>query len=534
MTKKFKSFKAEYQTKDCHSSRPAITRRDFLARSAGASASLLFTPSLFSMITQDAFGACGDLAGASVFPPFICVDLAGGGNLAGSNVIVGGRGGQSDYLADYSTLGVTPPKNPLVGDFSRSLVSGGLEFHAESAFFEGMRRELNNDVAKKVDGVVFCARSGDDTQNNPHNPLYWIAKAQIMFGQRGKLTNLIGTNGSTSGGNATAPVRSIDPMLRPVQINSAADAKSLVDVGLLPDWLGMGSTAAKKDRAVRVLAAVNRMSSSQLDKFSAQDLPTQVRSLVDCGYLKSQKSVTEYFAAPNEANPTIDASADPDLIPIFALNNQDQTPVAAGGSNRTRSTQASDKLRSAAGVAKLVLDGLAAAGTITYGGYDYHNGARGTTDDRDRQAGHVVGALINAAAKKGKDLVIYLFTDGGLSASTTQQTSAIRLDPDANATNVQKFQFTGDNGTKSCAVLLAYRHSELSLATKHQIGWYNANQSVERSASLVSDNVENLSKAIVANYLALAGKEGDLAKVVGDNPFGGGMNDILALQNWKA
>jgi hypothetical protein len=54
--------------------------------------------------------------------PFICFDLAGGGNIAGSNVLVGGPKGQLDFLsvAGYSKLGLPGtmvPNSSATGNF---------------------------------------------------------------------------------------------------------------------------------------------------------------------------------------------------------------------------------------------------------------------------------------------------------------------------------------------------------------------------------------------------------------------------------
>ena len=64
------------------------------------------TPPLASDI-QAAVTACNITTGAGMIP-FICFDLAGGGNIAGSNVLVGGPKGQLDFLsvAGYSKLGL--------------------------------------------------------------------------------------------------------------------------------------------------------------------------------------------------------------------------------------------------------------------------------------------------------------------------------------------------------------------------------------------------------------------------------------------
>ena len=62
-----------------------------------------------------------------------------------------------------------------------------------------------------------------------------------------------------------------------------------------------------------------------------------------------------------------------------------------------------------------------------------------------------------------------------------------------------------------------------------QVGAYTAAGAVDKTASLIGDNVGNLSKAIAANWLALHGREGDLSKVVGSNPFWYGIRKISGV-----
>src|SRR5690606_25667479 len=97
------------------------TRRDFIRQGLMTGAASVLGPSIFGMFANptaayaDLAGdisalssECGiTVAGAGKIP-FICFDLAGGANIAGSNVLVGGRGGQEDFLstAGYSKLGL--------------------------------------------------------------------------------------------------------------------------------------------------------------------------------------------------------------------------------------------------------------------------------------------------------------------------------------------------------------------------------------------------------------------------------------------
>ena len=116
-------------------SRPR-TRREFVAQGFMTGAATVVGPTLLGMLadprmaravslldgpTQAAVSACGITTGAGKIP-FICFDLAGGGNIAGSNVLVGGPKGQLDFLsvAGYNKLGLpgTMVPNPsTTGNF---------------------------------------------------------------------------------------------------------------------------------------------------------------------------------------------------------------------------------------------------------------------------------------------------------------------------------------------------------------------------------------------------------------------------------
>src|SRR6188474_2808674 len=84
-----------------------VTRRDFLAQGFTTGAATVIVPAAISMmnprraaaLTSDletvALNQC-DISGGARKIPFVCFDLAGGANIAGSNVLVGQQGGQMD------------------------------------------------------------------------------------------------------------------------------------------------------------------------------------------------------------------------------------------------------------------------------------------------------------------------------------------------------------------------------------------------------------------------------------------------------
>ncbi len=102
-----------------------VTRRDFLAQGFMTGAATVVAPTLLGLFARNSHALSPDLealkvpaecdiqAGAGKVP-FICFDLAGGANIAGSNVLVGKEGGQRDFLttAGYSKLGLPGDMTP--------------------------------------------------------------------------------------------------------------------------------------------------------------------------------------------------------------------------------------------------------------------------------------------------------------------------------------------------------------------------------------------------------------------------------------
>lgn len=465
------------------------TRRDFLAHGLISMTTSLMAPSLLSFLSmKKAYGSdcvAPVMEAMNRKTPILIFDLAGGANFAGSSIIVGGPGGQQDFLESYGGLGLPPDMHPaLSGMMSNEL---GLLHHSDSPYLRGIRSVTTPETRSRVDGGIFCARSNDDTSNNPHNPMYWLNKA----GAQGDLVQLVGNRNSESGGNSVAPPMSLNPAVAPVSINSPTDVLSLVSVGKL-------NQIFQGDKALRVMKSIERLSDYRLQQIANQSLPEQIKTLVRCGYIQSQDMMNQY------SSDSLDPRLDTDVTAIFNLNNADQRRTAA--------------------MAKLVLDGYAGVATVTKGGYDYHTGNRRVGEIRDFEAGALMGQVLQLAARKQQNIVIYVLTDGGVST---------RPETDDTPDGRGKFIWSGDSSVRSSSFMMVYRHDgriQLRTPERRQIGSFLQNGSVDREASLVSNNVTNLVKAVVANYLALHGEEGRLASVVGDNPFGNSLEDYLLFQ----
>ena len=496
-----------------------VSRRDFLAQGFMRGAATVAGMSVFSLFAdpRKAYATlAADIQALKVSPcnittgsgmiPFICFDLAGGGNVAGSNVLVGGSGGQMDFLstAGYNRLGLPgnmiPNGSAGVGNFiDQSL---GLAFHSDSAYLRGIKQRVAVGTAANVNGAVMPEMSENDTGDNPHNPMYGIYSSGYAVltppaGDKGDLLALIGTESSTSGGNSVAPSYMIDPTVPPTKVSQASDVTGLVSTGQLVGLLSQSD-------ATMVLESIERISKNKLDSVNTL-LGTQdavVKDLVQCGYVGAADQVDRYGNAQATLNPDLDTAI-----------------VGPGGIFTLAEYQADSNFRATAAVMKMVVNGYAAAGTIEMGGYDYHTGDRATGEMRDLEAGQCIGACLEYAARMGQPLMIYVFTDGSVVSSGMI---------DNSVGGRGKGVWTSDNQTTAATFFLVYNPNGRPTAISNQIGSYTSDGNVNTTSSPGANAVNLLAETVVLNYLALHNKAGAFQTLQWASGLGTGLGSASA------
>ncbi len=482
------------------------TRREFLGQGLiGGGGYLLMNP-LLTLLSSPAFAdldpsiitECNITEGAGKIP-FICFDLAGGANIAGSNVLVGQAGGQLDFLstAGYSKLGLPGDMIPSIANpqtANRDFVNTelGLAFHSDSAFLRGILEKTSITTRANINGAVIPARSENDTSNNPHNPMYGLYKA----GSNGSLLTLIGSSSSDSGGNSMAPTLMMDPSVRPVKVDRASDVTGLVDVGDLVSLLSQNDASA-------VMESIYRLSSNKINRVStgvARDV--EIKKLLNCGYVKAYHNAKQ-FGDPSTLNPTLDTR----IIGSSGIFTQTEFDSDA-------------EFRKTAAIMKMVISGFAGAGTVAMGGFDYHTGERATGELRDLRAGRCMGACLEYAARVGKPLMLYVFSDGSL-------TSNGRIDASINGRG--KGEWTGDNSSVAASFFLVYNPNGRATLlggtadqqTRHQqIGYMRADASIETSSTPAANNVNLLVETVLLNYMALHNEHNNFATVFPNHGLG--------------
>jgi hypothetical protein len=167
---------------------------------------------------------------------------------------------------------------------------------------------------------------------------------------------------------------------------------------------------------------------------------------------------------------------------------------------------------------KVVINGYGGAGTIEYGGRDYHQNPRPETDTKDFVVGQVIGASLEYAAQLGKPLMIYVFSDGAVSANTST------LEDDGNGT--PKYRWQSDDSQTAASVIFVYsptgRPALRNGAASEQLGFYRANGSIETASSPFANSVTTLAEMVVLNYLALHGEEAMFGAVLNNPGLGTG------------
>ncbi|HTC52473.1 MAG TPA: hypothetical protein VK700_11100 [Steroidobacteraceae bacterium] len=506
-----------------------VTRRDFLGTGfLSSSAVLIGSSAMVAAFTdpraaragtlasdiQALQTACGIITNGAGKIPFICFDLAGGANLNGSEILIGQAGGQLDFLttAGYGMLGLPGdmlPNSPNTGAPGGNFIdtSLGAAWHSDGAILRGIKSVASTAAMANTNGVGIAAMSQNDTSMNPHNPMYGIYDA----GANGSLLTLIGTEPTVSGGNSVAPTALINLSVSPTVVTQSSDITGLVNTGQL------GTMFSDPNDAVNVLESTIRISGGntvgtmggELGQVTAGDttVSAALQSQTRCSYVKSTVLVNE-FGNPTTLNPDID----PQIVGASGIF----TPAMYSQQN----------FQMTAAVMKMVVNGFAGAGTISLGGFDYHDGTRATGETRNFNAGVCIGACLEYAKRVGVPLMVYVFSDGSLSSTNMIDTSAAGRG---------KFGWQGDNSSVAASFFLVYNPAgrpvvNPSATTPNQIGSYTAGGAVNSSSSPAANAVNLLVNTVILNYMALHGQQGNFASTIANNGLGTNLDSLIAFE----
>ena len=469
-----------------------VTRREFLGRGLIAGTSTVLLPSLGAMVNR-AHAACeisadDGLLGAGKIP-FLAIDMGGGANIAGSNVMVGGAAGQTDFLPDdaYETLGLPSAISPNAVGVNTEF---GLAMHPNSAMLRGMLDKTSAGTRGNVNGSLIAARSENDTGNNPHNPMYGIART----GARGEFVVSTGTRNSESGGRSRAPDYMVSAEFGPTRVSNRNEA--------------VGLSGGEADGFPSDSVAVATQILTQL-KLGLITEAAATEELIQCGYDQSLAT----FQSPILPS-DLDPEADADLLSIFPNGE-----ISNDGD-----------FRKAAATMKVVVNGYGGIGTMEFGGRDYHQDPRPETDGKDFKIGQIIGASLEYARLQNQPLMIYLFSDGAVVAD--------RNNPEDDGNGTTKFRWRSDNSQRASSAMFVYSPLVATAnilrngAASNQLGAFKADGTIDTNSSPYANSVVSLAEVVVLNYLALHGDAGAFGAALGTPTLGAnpGMEHIAFNQ----
>jgi len=303
----------------------------------------------------------------------------------------------------------------------------------------------------------------------------------------------------------------INPAWQPTVIAQPSDATALVPLppGGSPDPL----TVATIESQTRISAGTTPQSGSsdtaaftgalsmpgaqpgvQLYADGASD--AQLKNQVRCAYVKAANTVNTF------GDPTsLDATKDPIIQAMMTS---------------TGLTFMDRDFAKTATVMKMVLHGFAGAGTITMGGYDYHDGTRATGESRNFKAGQMIGMVLQYASAVGQPVMIYVFSDGSLNANSMLDTSAAGRG---------KLGWQGDNSSVASTFFLAYspkgRPTLRGAPLAQQIGAFTPDGNVVSTSSPAANSVDSLVYTLLLNYMGLSGTDSQFAATFPMQSLGG-------------
>ena len=307
----------------------------------------------------------------------------------------------------------------------------------------------------------------------------------------------------------------INPSFQPTKVDRPSDVTGLVDTGQLVGLLNA-------EDATAVLESIYRISRERMNNAVNTGLPMApmnqdavVKDLVKCGYLKAA-DVADRFGH------TI---IDPEQGPAHR-----RAPPESSARRNSTAGDRRQEFRKTASIMKIVVEGFAGAGSITMGGYDYHNGNRMDGEDQRTCAPASAWApCLEFAARKGVPLMMYVFSDGAISSNGM-------IDNSVNGRG--KGQWTSDNQDTASPFFLVYKPGGRPTiytadggapAIHQQLGAFAASGDVVRSGTPGANNVNLLVEQVLLNYMALHGQQGQFATAFPSNGLGSNIDRLIGL-----
>jgi hypothetical protein len=225
----------------------------------------------------------------------------------------------------------------------------------------------------------------------------------------------------------------------------------------------------------RLLNLVNKLNSSQVEKLSEVANTGNLKKLVECAGIRNSELLSL-------GSTTVDPRNRPEVASVWGVN---------------ANTNGGDQNLVFGAMTYNTLLGQSGSSTLVMGGYDYHNQNRATTNQRDFEAGQVMGRVLQTAALLGRPVFLVVTSDGSVGS------------PESETPN----DFSSDRGGAGLLYVFIF-HPNRRIPLRHfQMGHYTNGQAVDET-TLVGSSPERASIAVLINYLALHERLGDLNQIL--------------------
>ena len=376
----------------------------------------------------------------------------GGGAAMPGNFLVGGAGGPEDLIRDYNSHGWNP-REPGALD-----ITFGLPMSAKySQMLKGIKNTLDQKWWQHFQMGSFLTYSRDDSPENELSAIGLIHRAQ----NGGKyLKGGLGMVNSPSGGKS-----------RTIDLQDDRHATYLSNIELFKGFSDLGPLQSTKN---------NNKLKKMIELFQQ----------ADGGALSNNEFKSELESAYAQMEQIIvSADFDPRNDQLFKKIYE----------NMDRQDEFGKISALQAAVVKNLLANNVGASSVSVGDCDYHDRNPQRGEQKDLEIGMAIGRAISAAAAQKKPLFIQIITDGGVYA------------PDEDHQRI----WVGDSSVRSMTVIGYFDPVKRPTLIRTQVGAYTDGGVVDQT-TLVGSNNKAMIRLVLANYLNLQGRLGELAAITGN------------------
>lgn len=425
-----------------------VSRRDFLSAGVIPFVASISAPQWMSLLlgsraqAETAIDKCP--APETGMPAVFVINLAGGAALSGNFMPHTLQGAK---LSSYSKMGMGNAPGIVTG-------FNGAKFHTASQFLSGANAAAAASDLAKTNFVGVCVKSQDDTAANKLAIEGLVTKAGLVGSYLAHLDRNVG-------GFRHSPAVLSPPA--PLNVARLEDIRNSIG------YAGAMNNQLTNAQKAKLANLIKNLSELQARRLMASSSGSQIKNVIECAGIKNvELNSGSVSGIDTPANIQGIWTADPGVAGA--------TIVTAGN------------LSIFASIAHNVLEGNAGVGTLSLGGYDYHDNTRTTGDRLDREAGIIVGRIIASAAAKNKKVFIYVASDGAAGSVESGSGDA---------------PWVTDRGDAGCNYVLAFDPAGLHQSTGTQLGGYTDGQTAD-GAHMIGGNAELAACAVFANYMSFS------------------------------